>query len=138
VEIERTRTGPGRHPHRPAGHLIAGAARGRRIRSELEKLTKKQSSSTSSSEEPEADASWSPVTAEQLSNRVSFRRAMRKPIQSAMRSPQVKGIRVQCSGARRRRDVPFRALPRGPVPLHTSADIDYGFFEHAPLSAGSA
>jgi small subunit ribosomal protein S3 len=71
------------------------------------------------------------VTAEQLSNRVSFRRAMRKAIQSAMRSPQVKGIRVQCGGrlggAEMSRSEHYR---EGRVPLHTlRADIDYGFFE---------
>ena len=36
--------------------------------------------------------------AEQLTNRVAFRRAMRKAIQGAMRQPQVKVIKVVCSG----------------------------------------
>jgi small subunit ribosomal protein S3 len=56
---------------------------------------------------------------------------MRKAIQSAMRSPQVKGIRVQCGGrlggAEMSRSEHYR---EGRVPLHTlRADIDYGFFE---------
>ncbi len=69
--------------------------------------------------------------AEQLSNRVAFRRAMRKAIQSAMRSPQVKGIRVQCSGRLGGAEMSRSEFYReGRVPLHTlRADIDYGLFE---------
>lgn len=56
---------------------------------------------------------------------------MRKAIQTSMRSPQVKGIRVQCGGrlggAEMSRSEHYRD---GRVPLHTlRADIDYGFFE---------
>jgi small subunit ribosomal protein S3 len=56
---------------------------------------------------------------------------MRKAIQTAMRSPQVKGIKVQCSGrlggAEMSRSEHYH---EGRVPLHTlRADIDYGFFE---------
>ena len=71
------------------------------------------------------------MTAEQLSNRVSFRRAMRKAMQSAMRSPQVKGIRVQCGGRLGGAEMSRSEFYReGRVPLHTlRADIDYGFFE---------
>ncbi len=53
--------------------------------------------------------------AEQLSNRVAFRRAMRKAIQSAMRQPNVKGIRVQCSVASAAPETSRSELrPRGP------------------------
>jgi small subunit ribosomal protein S3 len=56
---------------------------------------------------------------------------MRKAIQSSMRSPQVKGIKVQCGGrlggAEMSRSEQYH---EGRVPLHTlRADIDYGFFE---------
>src|SRR3712207_327807 len=56
---------------------------------------------------------------------------MRKAIQSAMRSPQVKGIRVQCSGRLGGAEMSRSEFYReGRVPLHTlRADIDYGFFE---------
>jgi small subunit ribosomal protein S3 len=69
--------------------------------------------------------------AEQLSNRVAFRRAMRKAIQSAMRQPNVKGIRVQCSGRLGGAEMSRSEFYReGRVPLHTlRADIDYGLYE---------
>jgi small subunit ribosomal protein S3 len=56
---------------------------------------------------------------------------MRKALQTSMRSPQVKGIRVQCGGrlggAEMSRSEHYHD---GRVPLHTlRADIDYGFFE---------
>jgi small subunit ribosomal protein S3 len=56
---------------------------------------------------------------------------MRKAIQSAMRSPQVKGIRVQCSGRLGGAEMSRSEFYReGRVPLHTlRADIDYGLFE---------
>jgi small subunit ribosomal protein S3 len=56
---------------------------------------------------------------------------MRKSMQSAQRSPQVKGIRVQCSGRLGGAEMSRSEFYReGRVPLHTlRADIDYGFFE---------
>jgi small subunit ribosomal protein S3 len=56
---------------------------------------------------------------------------MRKGIQSAMRSPQVKGIRIQCSGRLGGAEMSRSEFYReGRVPLHTlRADIDYGLFE---------
>ena len=68
--------------------------------------------------------------AEQLRGRVSFRRAMRRATQNAMKAG-AKGIRVQCSGrlggAEMSRTEWYR---EGQVPLHTlRADIDYGFDE---------
>jgi small subunit ribosomal protein S3 len=68
--------------------------------------------------------------AEQLSSRVSFRRAMRKGIQSTMKSG-AKGIRVQVSGRLGGAEMSRTEFYReGRVPLHTlRADIDYGFYE---------
>jgi len=68
--------------------------------------------------------------AEQLVGRVSFRRAMRRGVQTAMRAG-AKGIRVQVGGrlggAEMSRSEWYR---EGRVPLHTlRADIDYGFRE---------
>jgi small subunit ribosomal protein S3 len=56
---------------------------------------------------------------------------MRKAIQTAMRSPNVKGIRVQCSGRLGGAEMSRSEFYReGRVPLHTlRADIDYGLFE---------
>src|SRR5699024_3935102 len=52
-------------------------------------------------------------------------------IQSAMRQPQVKGIRVQCSGRLGGAEMSRSEFYReGRVPLHTlRADIDYGLYE---------
>lgn len=68
--------------------------------------------------------------AEQISGRVSFRRAMKKAIGNSQRVG-AKGIKVQCSGrlggAEMARTEWYR---EGRVPLHTlRADIDYGFVE---------
>lgn len=62
---------------------------------------------------------------------MAFRRAMRKAIQSAMRQPNVKGIRVQCSGRLGGAEMSRSEFYReGRVPLHTlRADIDYGLYE---------
>jgi small subunit ribosomal protein S3 len=48
-----------------------------------------------------------------------------------MRSPQVKGIRIQCSGRLGGAEMSRSEFYReGRVPLHTlRADIDYGFYE---------
>jgi small subunit ribosomal protein S3 len=56
---------------------------------------------------------------------------MRKAIQSAMKSPGCKGIRVQCSGRLGGAEMSRSEFYReGRVPLHTlRADIDYGFYE---------
>ena len=69
--------------------------------------------------------------AEQLTNRVAFRRAMRKAIQGAMRQPQVKGIKVVCSGRLGGAEMGrTERYHEGRVPLHTlRAEIDYGTYE---------
>jgi small subunit ribosomal protein S3 len=135
VEIERTRDRVRVDIHTARPGIVIGrrGAEADRIRGALEKLTKKQVQlNILEVKNPEADAQLvAQGVAEQLSNRVAFRRAMRKAIQSSMRSPQVKGIRVQCGGrlggAEMSRSEHYRD---GRVPLHTlRADIDYGFFE---------
>src|SRR5437762_749380 len=65
--------------------------------------------------------------ADQLTGHVSFRRAMKRALQTAMKAG-AQGIRVQCSGrlggAEMSRKESYR---EGRVPLHTlRADIDYG------------
>jgi len=68
--------------------------------------------------------------ATQLERRVSFRRAMKKSVQTAMKFG-AKGIRVNCAGRLGGSDMTRREWYReGRVPLHTlRADIDYGFAE---------
>lgn len=64
---------------------------------------------------------------QQLEKRVSFRRAMKKAISSAMKAG-AKGIKVQCSGRLGGADMSrVERYHEGRVPLHTlRADIDYG------------
>ena len=65
-------------------------------------------------------------SAMQLQQRVAFRRAMKKTIQSAMRMGS-QGIKVQCSGRLNGAEIARReGYHEGRVPLHTlRADIDY-------------
>ncbi|MEY3319637.1 MAG: hypothetical protein RL393_217, partial [Actinomycetota bacterium] len=62
--------------------------------------------------------------------RVSFRRAMRKGMQTAFKAG-AKGVRVQCGGRLGGAEMSRSEFYReGRVPLHTlRADIDYGFHE---------
>jgi small subunit ribosomal protein S3 len=68
--------------------------------------------------------------ATQLERRVSFRRAMKKSVQTAMKFG-AQGIRVNCSGRLGGAEMSRREwYMEGRVPLHTlRADIDYGFEE---------
>ena len=80
---------------------------------------------------PEIDAQLvSEGICQQLERRVSFRRAMKRATQSAMRLG-AKGIRVSVSGRLGGNDIARTEWYReGRVPLHTlRADLDYGFSE---------
>ena len=80
---------------------------------------------------PEADAQIVAETiANQLERRVSFRRAMKRAQQSAMRL-SVGGIRINCAGRLGGAEIARTEWYReGRVPLATlRADIDYGFAE---------
>ncbi len=68
--------------------------------------------------------------ARQLEHRVSFRRAMKKAVQTTMKLG-AKGIRINCSGRLGGAEMSRMEWYReGRVPLHTlRADIDYGFAE---------
>ncbi|WP_163508532.1 30S ribosomal protein S3 [Fodinicola acaciae] len=135
VEIERTRDRVRVDIHTARPGIVIGrrGAEADRIRGELEKLTGKQVQlNVLEVKNPEADAQLAAqAVAEQLSSRVAFRRAMRKAIQAAMKSPGVKGIRVQCSGRLGGAEMSRSEFYReGRVPLHTlRANIDYGLYE---------
>ena len=80
---------------------------------------------------PEIDAQLvAEGIAQQLERRVSFRRAMKRGVQSAMRLG-AKGIRVNVSGRLAGADIARMEWYReGRVPLHTlRADLDYGVAE---------
>ena len=135
VEIERTRDRVRVDIHTARPGIVIGrrGAEADRIRGDLEKLTGKQVQlNILEVKNPEGDAQLvAQGVAEQLSNRVSFRRAMRKSMQSTLKSPGVKGIRVQCSGRLGGAEMSRSEFYReGRVPLHTlRANIDYGFYE---------
>src|SRR6266513_558947 len=80
---------------------------------------------------PELDAKLvAQSIAEQLENRVSFRRAMKRSLASAVRSG-AHGVKVACGGRLGGGEMSRSEMySEGRVPLHTiRADIDYGFAE---------
>ncbi len=80
---------------------------------------------------PELDAKLvAQSIAEQLENRVSFRRAMKRSLASAIRSG-AQGVKIQCGGRLGGGEMSrSESYSEGRVPLHTiRADIDYGFAE---------
>lgn len=80
---------------------------------------------------PEIDAQLvAEGIAQQLERRVSFRRAMKRSVQSALRLG-AKGIRINVAGRLAGADIARMEWYReGRVPLHTlRADLDYGFSE---------
>jgi small subunit ribosomal protein S3 len=134
VEIERTRDRVRVDIHTARPGIVIGR-RGQeadQIRGKLEKLTGKQVQlNVLEVKNPEADAQLvAQGIAEQLVSRVSFRRAMKKGIQSSLKSG-AKGVRVQVSGRLGGAEMSRTEFYReGRVPLHTlRADIDYGFYE---------
>ncbi len=98
------------------------------LRGELKKITNKEVQiNVSEIKRPELDASLvGQNISQQLQARVSFRRAMKTAISSAMRMG-AKGIKIKCAGrlggAEMARTEQYK---EGRVPLHTlRADIDY-------------
>ena len=80
---------------------------------------------------PELDAKLvAQSIAEQLQNRVSFRRAMKRSLASAMRSG-AQGVKIKCGGRLGGGEMSrVESYSEGRVPLHTiRADIDYGACE---------
>ena len=71
--------------------------------------------------------------AQQLEKRVSFRRAMKKVMQQAMKAHGVKGVKVRVSGRLNGAEMARTEwYMEGRVPLHTlRSDIDYGTYEAA-------
>ena len=121
------------HTARPGIVIGRRGAEVDRIRDDLKNITNKDNIQLNVFEikQPELEAPLvAQGIAEQLVGRVSFRRAMRRGVQTAMRAG-AKGIRVQVGGrlggAEMSRSEWYR---EGRVPLHTlRADIDYGFRE---------
>jgi small subunit ribosomal protein S3 len=102
------------------------------LRRELHAITKKNVHiNINEIKRPELDAKLvAQSIAEQLQNRVSFRRAMKRSLASAMRSG-AQGIKITAAGRLGGGEMSRREMySEGRVPLHTiRADIDYGFAE---------
>ncbi len=103
------------------------------IRKRLERMTggKQVKLNIKELKSPELDAQVTAHNvAEQLRGRVSFRRAMRRATQNAMKAG-AEGVRVQCSGRLGGADMSRTEWYReGRVPLHTlRAKIDFGLDE---------
>ncbi|HOX25927.1 MAG TPA: 30S ribosomal protein S3 [Candidatus Krumholzibacteria bacterium] len=114
---------------RPGVVIGRRGAQAESLRQELEKLTgKKVKLDVDEVKKPELCA---PLVAEhiavQLASRVSFRRAMKKAISTAMRMG-AKGVKVRCAGRLGGAEMArVESYAEGSVPLHTlRADIDYG------------
>ena len=134
VEIERTRERVriDIHTARPGVVIGRQGQAADKLRQDLEQLTGKQVQlNILEVKNPELDSQLVAIgVAEQLASRVSFRRAMRKAIQSSLKAG-AKGIRIQVSGRLGGAEMSRTEFYReGRVPLHTlRANIDYGFYE---------
>jgi small subunit ribosomal protein S3 len=102
------------------------------LRKELHAITQKNVHiNINEIKRPELDAKLvAQSIAEQLQNRVSFRRAMKRSLASAIRSG-AQGIKIQCGGRLGGGEMSrSERYTEGRIPLHTiRADIDYGFAE---------
>ena len=133
VEIERTskRVRVDIYTARPGIVIGRRGAEVDRLKRDLARLTGKDVQvNIQEVNQPELDAFLvAQNIAEQLEGRVSFRRAMKRAVQNAMRAG-AKGIKVSCSGRLGGAEMARREWYReGQVPLQTlRADIDYGYY----------
>ncbi|HEY3834531.1 MAG TPA: 30S ribosomal protein S3 [Acidimicrobiia bacterium] len=135
VEIERTRDRLRIDVYTARPGIVIGrkGAEADRLRKGLYKITgnAKIAFNIQEIKQPELDAMLlAQGVADQLAGRVSFRRAMKRALQTAMKAG-AQGIKVQCGGrlggTEMSRSESYR---EGRVPLHTlRADIDYGLAE---------
>ena len=134
VEIERAakRINITIHTAKPGMVIGKGGSEVEALRESLNALTgKRVHVNIVEIKRPDLDAKLvAESIAEQLENRVSFRRAQKQVIQRTMRSG-AKGIRTQVSGRLGGADIARREqYSVGTVPLHTlRADIDYAHAE---------
>jgi small subunit ribosomal protein S3 len=134
VEIERAanRVKVTLHTAKP-GIIIGRGGKGvDDLRLVLEKFTNKSvTANVTEIRHPELDAQLvSESIAQQITKRVSYKRAMRQAVTRAMKLG-AKGIRILCSGRLNGSEMARKEGDRlGKIPLHTlRADIDYGFAE---------
>jgi len=140
IEIERTRERVRVDAHTARPGIVIGrrGSEAERLRSRLETMEQRIYGkpidvrlNIIEVKQPELDAQLiAQGVAEQLASRVSFRRAMKKAVGTAMRHG-AKGVRVQCGGRLGGAEMSRQEwYIDGQMPLHTlRADIDYGFSE---------
>jgi small subunit ribosomal protein S3 len=104
-------------------------AEAERLRGDLEKMADRPVKlNINEVKDPDLDAALlARGVADQIENRIAFRRAMKRAIASALKAG-AEGVRVECKGRLGGADMGRREWYReGRVPLHTlRADIDYG------------
>jgi small subunit ribosomal protein S3 len=134
VEIERK---PSKivvtvHTARPGVVIGKRGAEVDKLRDELGVLTKSEVSvNVEEIKRPEMDARLvGENVAHQIRQRISFRRAMKRAVQSARRAG-AEGIKIQCAGRLGGAEIArTEGYNEGRVPLHTlRADIDYAHVE---------
>ena len=117
---------------KPGVVIGKGGAEIEKVKKELQKYTdKKLIVDIKEVKRPDREAQLvAENIAQQLENRISFRRAMKSCMGRAMKSG-AKGIKVTCSGRLGGADMArTETYSDGTIPLHTlRADIDYGFAE---------
>jgi small subunit ribosomal protein S3 len=117
------------HTGRPGVVIGRGGSEAERMRAGLEKLSgRRVKFNVIEVHNPEMDATLlARSVADQLEGRVSFRRAMKRTVATALKAG-AEGVRVQASGRLGGSDMGRREwYLEGRVPLHTlRADIDYG------------
>ncbi len=134
VEIERAanRVNVSIHTAKPGMVIGKGGSEVEALRKELNALTgKRVHINVVEIKKPDLEAHLvGESVAEQLENRVAFRRAMRGAMQRAMRAG-AKGIKIQVAGRLNGADMSrIESYSDGTVPLHTlRADIDYSWDE---------
>src|SRR6516165_10569279 len=135
IEIERTRDRLRIDVHTARPGIVIGrrGAEADRLRTKLAEITRNPKVQLNIQEikQPELDAALiAQGIADQLQGRVSFRRAMKRAVQTVQKAG-AQGIRVQCAGRLGGSEMSRREFYReGRVPLHTlRADIDYGMRE---------
>jgi small subunit ribosomal protein S3 len=135
IEIERTRDRLRVDIHTARPGIVIGrrGAEADRLRRYLGRMTKNANIQLNIQEikQPELDAALiAQGIADQLARRISFRRAMKRAIQTVQKAGAL-GVRVQCAGRLGGSEMSRKESYReGRVPLHTlRADIDYGMRE---------
>mgnify|MGYP004537070631 FL=1 len=135
IEIERAsdRVKVFIYTAKPGVVIGKGGADIEKLKAKIQKLTtKKVSIDIKEIKRPDGDAQLvAENIAQQLENRVSFRRAMKSVMSRTMKTAGVKGIKTSVSGRLGGADMARTEFySEGTIPLQTlRADIEYGFAE---------